>query len=197
VEMAARAVHRLIEEVPLYYWFSRLCSARSVNTVANPMGAGALGGLVSQAGAQGVFRVADDEAMVLTLDPAGARYASIGAYDWWFRSLDYWNRTSSLTQSASLPNDDGTFTYVISPTDPGVHNWIDTCGLHEILMIYRWQGLPAAQVRNGPALHSARLVKLSKLKGLLPAGQAWVSRQQRTSQCAARAAAFARRIQEY
>jgi hypothetical protein len=196
-QIAARAVFRLIEEVPLYYWFSRLCSARTVNSAVPPIASGTVGGLVSQAGAQGRFCCGNDEAVVLTLDPAGARYANIEACDWWFRSIDSWQRTSSYTQSMSAPADDGSCTYVVSPSDPGVHNWVDTCGLHEVLMIYRWQGLPVEKVRDGPAIRDLRHVKLGDLRGVLPRDTVWISPQERERQRAARAKVYARRLLEY
>ena len=196
-QMVSRAVHRMVEEVPLYYWFTRLFSAKPVNTLVNPTPSGTLGGLVTQAGAQGRFHLADDEAMVVRVDPAGARYGALAAHDWWFRSLDYWNRTTSLNTADTLPDADGLCTYVVSPADPGAHNWIDTCGLHDVLMLYRWQGLPERQVRKGPAIPAVRLVKLRELESALPKNTVMVTPAERQRQREARAAAYARRLIEH
>lgn len=193
-QMVQRAVHRLLEEVPLYYWFTRLCSGKPVNTFDISAPSGELGGLVTQAGAQGRLRLADDEAAVVTADPAGAAYSGIVAHDWWFRTLEYWDHSSSLTSHASVADADGRYTYVISPQDPGVHNWIDTCGRHEVLMLYRWQGLPRQPLRNGPALSPLRVVKLRELDRHLPKDSVRVDANARRRQLQARAAAFRRRI---
>jgi hypothetical protein len=193
-QMAQRAVHRLLEDVPLYYWFTRLCSGKPVNSFDISAPSGELGGLVTQAGAQGRLRLADDEAAVITADPAGAAYSGIVAHDWWFRTLEYWDRSSSLTSHASAVDADGRYTYVISPRDPGVHNWIDTCGRHEVLMLYRWQGLPRDKLRNGPALSPLQVVKLRDLDRVLPRDCVRVDAGARRRQLEARTAAFRRRI---
>ena len=195
-EIVTRAAHRMIEDVPLYYWFTRLFSGKPVNTLTISAPSGALGGLVSQAGAQGRVQLRDDEAAVVTIDPAGAAYAGIVAHDWWFRTLEYWNHTSSLTSRASVPDPDGRYTYVISIRDPVVHNWIDTCGRHESLLLYRWQGLPREQVRQGPTVGPVRIVKLRDLPQHLPKYTTTVDRDERAQQIAAREAAFRRRLIE-
>lgn len=193
-QIAGLAVHRLIEDVPLFYWFTRLCTGKPVNTMVSPIPSGALGGLVSQAGSQSQFRLAGNEAAVLTIDPAGAEYAAISACDWWFRSIDYWNHTTSYTHANSVRDDDGCYTYVLSERDPGVHNWVDTVGRQEVLLLYRWQGLPAVPVRSGPAVRGVQVVKLAELGGVLPQGTAMVTAQQRAQQVEWRRAGFARRL---
>lgn len=192
--IVARAAHRMIEDVPLYYWFTRLFSGKPVNTLTISAPSGALGGLVSQAGAQGRVQLRDDEAAVVTIDPAGAAYAGIVAHDWWFRTLEYWNRTSSLSSQASMPDPDGRYTYVVSIRDPGVHNWIDTCGRHESLLLYRWQGLPREQVRQGPTVGPVHIVNLRDLPRHLPTNTTMVDRDERARQIQAREAAFERRL---
>lgn len=194
-QLAQRAAHRMVEDVPLYYWFTRLFSAKPVNTLTVELSSGSLGGLVTQAGAQGRLQLADDEAAVISVDPAGARYSGLVAHDWWFRSLPYWNHTTSLTSHASVPNRDGRFTYVASLRDPGLHNWIDTCGLHETLILYRWQALPATKVRQGPAVEPVRIVKLHQLPEVLPRETVWIDADERSRQLAARERSFARRLE--
>ena len=195
-QFAERAAHRMIEEVPLYYWFTRLFSGKPVNTLDITPSSGSLGGLVTQAGAQGRIRLRDDEAAVVTVDPAGANYSGIVLMDWWFRSLSNWDHTACMTSHASKPDPDGRFTYVISLKDPGVHNWIDTCGLHETLVLYRWQALPRNQVRQGPAIDPVRIVNLKNLTKALPKDTVMVNGDARTRQIEERAAAFARRVVE-
>lgn len=193
-EIADRAVLRLIEDIPLYYWFTRLCTGKPVNTMVSPIPSGQLGGLVSQAGTQSCFKLDDDEAAVLTIDPAGADYTAISACDWWFRSLEYWDRTASLTHANAIRDPDGCYTYVMSAQDPGVHNWVDACGRSEVLLLYRWQGLPAVPVRSGPAVRMARVVKLAELGKVLPQYTAMVSVQERAQQREWRRKGFARRL---
>lgn len=192
--MAARAAHRMLEEVPLYYWFTRLCSGRPRNSFEISAPSGALGGLVTQAGAQGRVHLADDEAAIITVDPAGAAYSGVVLHDVWFRTLPYWDRTTSLTRFASRAGADGHLTYVISNTDPGVHNWLDACGRRDLLLLYRWQGLPREPVRQGPAMSPLRVIKLRDLDKVLPADMHSLDSAGRERQRAARSSAFARRI---
>lgn len=42
-QVADRAVTAMIDDVPLYYWFTRLFSGRPVNTMNAPVGSGAVG----------------------------------------------------------------------------------------------------------------------------------------------------------
>jgi hypothetical protein len=193
LQVAQRAIDAMLEEVPLYYWFSRLFSGRPVNLMEPPAASGPLGGLLRQAGSQGWFRLADDEAMLVTLDPAGAVYADFVVHDWWFRTVQSWQRQTSLTAALMCPNPDGSLSFVVSHVDPGLHNWIDTCGLHEFLVLSRWQGLPSEQLRDGPHI-SCSLMKLSEIESALPPTTVRITPAQRAEQLAARGAGFARRL---
>ena len=96
-EAARRAITHMVDEVPLYFWFTRLNTGKPVNTLASPIPSGALGGLVNQAGTQGWFRLRDDEAMIVRLDAAGAAYCALSLVEWWYRSIDAETTISSLT----------------------------------------------------------------------------------------------------
>ncbi len=56
---------------------------------------------------------------------------------WGGTTLNIVDRTGSLNKVQSVPNDDGSYTYVISPVDPGVANWIDSDGLREGVLTLR------------------------------------------------------------
>lgn len=194
-QIAERAINAMVDEVPLYYWFTRLCSGRPNNTASKPEVSAALGGLVTQAGIQGRFTLDDDDAYIFTMSSAGASYFSLWAYDWWFRSIEYWNHTSGLTASMMTPDADGRFTAVLSLNDPGVHNWIDPVGLREVLILARWQGLPRQIVGAGPQF-DFKGVKLKNLMASLPEGTVTITPAQRRHQLQQRAAAYARRLAE-
>lgn len=192
-EMAALAAEIMVDDVPLYYWFTRLCSGKEPNLLPTPMASASLGGLVTQTGLQGLFKLADDEAIVITYGTGGAKYSGPCMQDWWFRTVEYWERQTSLTLGHSLPNADGTYTVVVSHVDPGVHNWVDTGGLHELLVVQRWQGLPKTPGGSGPTMQT-RHVKISELPGVLPAETVRVTPAERQQQLARRRAAYARRL---
>lgn len=193
-EMTRRAVSRMVEDVPLYYWFTRLFSGKPVNFMQVQASAG-IGGLVTQAGTQGNFRIGDDEALVIRVDPAGAKYCSIWVYDWWFRSVDADQRLTGRTLASSDVDPEGRITWVLSAQDPGVANWIDIAGLPEGLMGCRWQNLPTALVRQGPFIEQIQRVKLADLSSHLSAHHRRVSASERAAELQTRARHFQRRFQ--
>jgi hypothetical protein len=140
----------------------------------------------------GHFHLADDEALVLTLDPVGARYLSVQLASAWLSSLDYLHHTASLNLAQMTPNADGTVTAVIAAKDPGIRNWLDTTGLHDGSMFVRWQQLPATLATDAQGVRSARLVKLNAL----PVTLARATPSERRAQQAQRAADYARRFAE-
>lgn len=149
------------------------------------------GALVTQANSFGHFKLADDEALVLTLDPGGAGYFVVPVTDPWMLGVDPGRHQSSLNQAQAVPDADGRYTFVVAPQDPGVRNWLDTAGLHEGTMMIRWQRLPEGG--GTPAL-ATRLVKLAGLAEALPAGTAYVTPDERRAQLAARLAAYEQRF---
>jgi hypothetical protein len=133
--------------------------------------------------------LADNEALVLTLDPIGAKYLSVQLASGWLGSLDYVHHTASLNLSQARPNPDGTWTLVVAPKDPRVANWLDTTGLHEGTLFVRWQKLPEHLDTLAQGVRSVRLVNLAELDPTLPR----LSPAERKTQLAERAAAYARR----
>jgi hypothetical protein len=138
--------------------------------------------------AGGRFHIADDEALLVTLDPVRSYYTGFQITDPWTIAPDPMYRLASLNKAQVTPNADGTVTYAISLADPGVANWIDTCGLHEGWMLTRWQGVPA----NPPLdqmIRDVRLVKVDAIAGDVPR----IDLAGRCEQVAARAVTFAQR----
>jgi len=136
--------------------------------------------------ASGHFRLADDEALVLTLDPVGAQYLAVQLANGWLGSVDYLHHTASLNNLQATPNADGSFTFVIAPRDPHTRNWLDTTGLHEGTIFVRWQKLPAVP-SAAPAIRIVKLVKAAALP-------AQVSNTARELEVRARTAGYARRF---
>ncbi len=141
--------------------------------------------------AGGRFALGDRDALLVTLDPAGSYYTGFQITDPWTIAPDPMLRLASLNKAQVAPNTDGTVTYVLALADPGVANWIDTCGLHEGWMLTRWQGVPAS-ADLGSMIREVRLTTLDALPDDLPT----VDLAGRRNQIAARAAAFARRTSE-
>jgi hypothetical protein len=112
---------------------------RQANTVTEPSSSAEF--LANQLQSNGHFQLADGQALVLTIEPGRANYFIVPTYDIWTITEDYWNKQTSLNNEQAIANEDGTYTVVISPTDPGVANWIDTGGLHQGTISIRFQDL--------------------------------------------------------
>ena len=143
--------------------------------------------------ASGQFQLQPDEALVVTLDPLGAKYVGFQLTDPWAISTDYIQHQGSLNNHQAIANADGTFTYVIAARDPGVANWLDTSGLTEGFFQIRWQKLPASTNAEG-AVKSAKVVKLINLPQTAP-GIVAVTAEQRAKAGHDRTAGYGHRLE--
>ncbi|UDY34994.1 hypothetical protein [Dermatobacter hominis] len=153
------------------------------------------GALRNQVYVGGHFRLEDDEAFVIDVDDGGAAYFTVPVSNVWGTTMSIADRTGSLNKAQSEPNADGTWTYVLSGTDPGVHNWIDPGGLSEGILTLRMAEFPDKRPNEGLSA-SGRVVALADLESALPAGTREVGADERAAQLAERAAAYARRLPE-
>lgn len=169
--------------------FTQLSYAQPINTFPQLSLGGSGGRLATQAATYSAFALGDDEALVVTVSLGGAKYFIMPAYTRWMTTTDYVNHTQTLNNAQADPNPDGTFTFVVSPTDPGVYNWIDTVGLNEGLLNPRWQALPEGAA---PSIQG-QLVKLADLAGVLPSTMKMVTPEERQAQLKTRAESFAPR----
>jgi hypothetical protein len=151
------------------------------------------GALRKQVYIGGNFKLAEDEAMVIDVSDGGAGYFVVPIGNIWGTTLDIVERTSSLNKAQSVRNADGTFTYVLARRDPGVHNWIDPCGLGEGILTLRMAEFPGSRPSDDLSAKS-RVVPLASLRGELPAETKWVTPAERAQQLTERAAAYARRL---
>lgn len=136
----------------------------------------------------GWFQLQGGEALMVTLDPLGAKSLGFQLTDPWGVAYEYIDRTSSLNNTQARANPDGTITYVIAARDPGVANWLDPSGNGSGMMTLRWQGLPDG-VNPDLAIREVRKVALAAL----PAGIARITPGERRAQLQERAASYWRR----
>jgi hypothetical protein len=162
---------------------------RPVNTVPAPNRRGGGLGLT----ANGFFSLADDEALIVTVDPKGAKYLGAQLADPWAIAVDYVSHTGSLNAAQARPNADGTYSYVIAAHDPGIWNWLDTSGLSDGGICIRWQVLPA-DIGPETVIREVRLVKRASLAQSLPAGAPMISVAERRKQLRRRLEDYARRF---
>lgn len=153
------------------------------------------GALRNQVYVGGHFDLQDDEAFVINVNDGGARYFTVPISNVWGTTMGIMDRTGSLNKAQSKPNADGTWTYVISNTDPEVHNWVDPCGLTSGILTLRMAEFPGQRPTDELSA-SGQVVKLAELESVLPAGTVQVTPAERATQLAERATAYARRLPE-
>jgi len=153
------------------------------------------GALRNQVYVGGHFLLEDDEAFVIDVNDGGARYFTVPVSNVWGTTMGIRDRTGSLNKAQSVPNADGTWTYVLSNADPGVHNWVDPGGLSEGILTLRMAEFPDQRPEAGLAA-SGQVVKLADLESVLPAGTPECSPAERAAQLSERRAAYDRRLPE-
>jgi hypothetical protein len=190
--LAEEARSILKAEAPYWLTFFDANNYHLYSPNAKPVLNGRSGGwgLVSS----GWFKLQGDEALVVTLDRLNAAYLGFQIADPWGVTPDYIDHTASLNNSQAKPSGDGTFTYVISPQDPGVWNWLDTRGMHMGLFTIRWQRLSQPVSGSEAGIRQMSVVKLSDLAKALPPDMKRISGPERRAQLSDRRATFQVRL---
>jgi hypothetical protein len=139
--------------------------------------------------AHSFIRLADDAAMVVEVDPRQARMWDIQLYNRaWYESLDFPYRSTSLNHRLAVPAGDGTVHLVVSATDPGVPNWLDTEGRVEVMSTSRW-----LHATTQPTIRS-QVVPLRDVRGVLPGDTPQLTAEERQAQVRRRASHVAWRF---
>ncbi|MEW6596247.1 MAG: hypothetical protein AB1429_02010 [Pseudomonadota bacterium] len=142
------------------------------------------------------YDLGEDEAFVFTTRPMGAPYhAALVANHWWI-TADAAHHTGSFNAAQAEANADGSITFVVAARDPGVHNWLDTGGVHTGILQARWQGLPSEVTTLEAGIVDFQVARLSDLKSLLPPETRWLTPAERDAQRAARLAAYQLRLSQ-
>ena len=153
-----------------------------------------VGAMRNQVYVMGRFDLKPGEAFVVDVSDGGAEYFTVPLSNIWGTTLNIVDRTGSLNKAQSTPNGDGTYTYVISPTDPGVTNWIDSDGLREGILTLRMAEFGAEGPK--PDLGArGRVVAFDELEKEVPTLRR-VSEGERALELANRRAAYLRRLPE-
>ena len=149
--------------------------------------------LATQQQSAGYFQLADDQALVITIDPGNAGYFIVPITNDWTITDNYWDAQTSLNNFQAVPNADGvTYTIVVSPTDPGVANWVSTGGLNQGTLSIRFQDLDLSSPRR-PAV-STQVVSVADV---LPPGEPPFTEAQRAAQIALRQSGYNKRYAPY
>jgi Protein of unknown function (DUF1214) len=173
------------------------------NTFAQPSQSGGQT-LATQYQSVGYFQLSDNEAMVITVHPGKAAYFVVPVTNDWAVTYDHTNQQTSLNNAQSVANPDGSYTIVVSPTDPGVANWVSTGvvnlngqadTVNQGTMFLRFQALDPNSTVN-PTI-STQVVTLDQLSTVLPPTMKYVTAAERAAALAERKADYDSRFAPY
>lgn len=104
------------------------------------------------------WKLADDEALVVELEPPECDFWNFQLSNHWLESLDYRYFKVHVNKLTARANPDGSVRIVVAHEDPGVENWLDTCGHRRGTMCVRW-----IRAKEHPQPRT-RVVKLTDLR---------------------------------
>jgi len=161
---------------------------QGVNCFRQPAALTTMGAAAENVSTWGSWSLTEDESLVIEVPPPEALYWSVSLGNFWWETVDYADRQSSLNGHQAVLDPDGVFRAVVAHSDPGFANWLDTGGNHHGAMIFRWLRADSAPVP------SVRVVPVSELPDTLPPGSARVTAEERRRTLNARRAAVQRRF---
>jgi hypothetical protein len=110
------------------------------------------------------WKLAEDEALVITVKPPECESWNFQLNNYWMESLDYRYYNICVSKGNAKYERDGSVMVIVSAKDPGFGNWIDTCEHNEGTMCWRWYRL----VENAqPVEPLCEVVKFRDLNGEL------------------------------
>ncbi len=87
----------------------------------------------------GYWTLRPGEAWVIETEVPDCPYWNFQLDNWWMESMDH-DRRITLNKHTAVLDGDGRLTIVVADRDPGVPNWIDTCGHSSGTALLRWLG---------------------------------------------------------
>lgn len=160
------------------------------NVISAPVQSSTIGNL-TRASAFAHYNLSDLEAIVITMDEGPATYWVLTSYSLWAITGRPGQWLESQNSEQAVPNEDGTFTLVLSTVDPGVYNWINATESGAGTFMTRFQG---PLLENGESLvrMSSQVVPLDQLNDILPKNTKQISTEERQAQVNERAKGYAR-----
>jgi hypothetical protein len=133
------------------------------------------------------WKLGPEQVLLIECDVPDARYWAFQLCDAWFRTFEYASRQTSVNGSQAWVDADGRFRAVVAHRDPGVPNWLDSCGHPEGMIQYR-----TVWARTSPA-PTVRTLSFAELPAALPPDHPRISAEQRRRQLRARESHLQRR----
>jgi hypothetical protein len=96
------------------------------------------------------WKLAEDEALVITVKPPRCDSWNFQLNNYWMESLDYRYFPVTINKATAIYNPEGAVRIIVSSFNPGLPNWIQTCGHTEGTMCWRWYRLEPGAVPVEP-----------------------------------------------
>jgi hypothetical protein len=96
------------------------------------------------------WKLKPDETLVIEVKPPECEMWNFQLNNYWMESLDYRYFPVCINQSGAKYEPDGSVKVIVAHKDPGLPNWIDTCGHNEGTMCWRWYRLKPGEMGVEP-----------------------------------------------
>jgi len=106
------------------------------------------------------WKLAPDEALVIEVKPPDCDSWNFQLNNYWMESLDYRYFNICINKSSANYETDGSVRVIVAQLDPGLHNWIDTCGHSEGTMLWRWYRLKPGHTAIEPNCSVRKVTEL-------------------------------------
>lgn len=148
--------------------------------------------------ASGMFALEKDEALILEIEnPAKPDYIGFHLGDAWMQSTDQANYVSSRNHTQMEAADNNSIYLVVAHKDPGILNWVDTTGLINGQMVFRFWYADEPSADKFPQIN-ARKVQYDNIRGELASkNPTMVTQSQRRLEVAERQKHIRMRYREY
>ena len=123
----------------------------------------------------GQFELDPGQSLIVEFEPPTGVYWGISLGNPWLETIHYGRHHSSLNAHQSVIDDDGIARYVISATDPGVPNWLDSAGFSNGAILLR-----CVRTESAPT-PVTRLVADADVLTTLPAATARITPDERAA----------------
>lgn len=97
------------------------------------------------------WKLAPDQALVIEVKPPDCDSWNFQINNYWMESLDYRYFTICVNKTSAVYEPDDSVKVIVSHSDPGHPNWLNTCGHSEGTMCWRWYRLKEGENAVEPA----------------------------------------------
>jgi hypothetical protein len=155
------------------------------------------GGMSTNVYAGGLYDLKEDEALyveaIYSGDPV---YVSFHLGNLWGESPDYANHQSSMNLHQMYMGEDRVQRWLVSHSDPGIQNWLDTTGLPRGYLSHRWAYSEMPDEKDFPTI-KAEKIRLDQVDEYIPQDMPRLTPEERKREIQVRQAHVQRRYRVF